>query len=136
MRGEATVTMEPAGSSPDGAITDHLDLPRMRRERHARLQAQMARQGVSAPLHSAGCAVQYAAGSDQPHLFTPHPQGAPSELADDHVHPPLYTASEEGAHAAIDIHFELAGARPDRVAVDDRSASKYMAAAADSTEPS
>ncbi len=126
------------------------DLPRMRRERHARLQAEMARRGVTALLLNGSGAVQYAAGptvvsgdagraahqrtsalvvagAPQPHLFTPHPQGAPPELADDCVHPPLYTESDDGAAAAVEVLCELLGARPDSMAVDDVSAPMYTA---------
>ncbi len=127
------------------------DLARMRRYRHARLQAAMARRGVTALYCAAGGAVQYAAGpevvtgdagratyrrtaalvvagDDHPHLFTPWPEGAPTELDGEHVHPPLATETSLGAQAALDAICEIVGAVPERLAADDLSAPLYLAA--------
>jgi Xaa-Pro aminopeptidase len=120
----------------------------MRSERHARLQAELDRRDVPAMLLTCSGAVQYAvgpsvvtgdggrathqrtsalvvAGDDRPHLFTPHPDGAPPELADDHVHPALYLESPGGAAAAWDAVCELAGGPPARLAADDLGAALH-----------
>src|SRR5579864_8713005 len=102
--------------------TDVLDLPRMRRERYARLAAEMDRRGAGAALLIIPGNVAYAAGARglmadgdranyqrtvvlavkgqaAPHLFTAYPEGAPPELPADHIHPALYPDLEEGVRA-------------------------------------
>ncbi|HSS10843.1 MAG TPA: Xaa-Pro peptidase family protein [Acidimicrobiales bacterium] len=100
------------------------DLARMRRERYARLQAQLAAQGLDAILLLGGSHVEYATGAPVltadagraalfrtvayvvrddpfPHLFAAYPEGVPEEVPADHVHPPLYP--ELGAGAIADL---------------------------------
>ena len=103
-------------------IPDAPDLGRMRRERHARLQSQMAAAGIDALLLLGTNAVSYATGAEvpgadsgraglmrpvalviageaDPHLFTPYPEGAPADLPAGRVHPVLFTELDEGAGA-------------------------------------
>ena len=91
------------------AFDTTLDLARMRRERHARLVASMAEDGIDALLLLGQGNVVYATGlrvpaCDQnlanhrravalvtadgavPHVWTWYPEGVPAELPDDHVH--------------------------------------------------
>lgn len=98
------------------------DRARMRAERHARLQRQLADQGLDGLLLLGTSAVAYAtgaaapgcdsgraallrtvavvvAGSEHPHLFTPYPEGAPLELPPDHVHPAVVPDVDDGAAA-------------------------------------
>src|SRR5262245_3955569 len=98
------------------------DRPRMRRERHAKLQDQLAAPGLGRLLLLGTSAVDYAsgatapgcdsgraallrpvavvaAGADHPHLFTPYPEGAPPELPADHVHPAVVPDLDDGADA-------------------------------------
>jgi Xaa-Pro aminopeptidase len=88
------------------------DLPRMRAERHAKLQQQLDGQGLDGLVVLGTNNVAYASGArapgtdsgraallrpvavlrrgdPAPHLFTPYPEGAPPELPDDHLHGPL-----------------------------------------------
>jgi len=39
-------------------------------------------------------------GDPAPHLFTPYPEGAPSELPADHLHPAIYTDLDDASDAA------------------------------------
>jgi len=131
-----------AGHTVGGAvIPDRPDLARMRADRHARLVAEMGRQGVDAVVLSGSGAVSYAvgaatpatdsgrsllghpvavvlAGDAHPHLFTPFPEGAPSGLPADHVHGGLCPDDEEGSATLARF---LAGAVPSgaQVAFDD-----------------
>lgn len=96
-----------------------LDLARLRRDRHAKLQAQLTRRGIDAlmlitsgnvlyasgahlPAADGGRAVHQrtaalvVAGDAQPHVFTPAPELAPPELAADHVHPMLWPETDTG----------------------------------------
>ena len=85
------------------AMVHELDLARMRRERVAKIQAQMEREGLDALYLLTSGNVLYAGGAwmlaadngraafertttlivrgdDHPHVFTPYPEGAPPEL--------------------------------------------------------
>ncbi|MGH9025700.1 MAG: aminopeptidase P family N-terminal domain-containing protein, partial [Acidimicrobiia bacterium] len=95
------------------------DLVRMRGDRMARLQGEMATQGVDALLLLGNSNVQYAtgafgptsdagrasqfrpvallrAGDDAAHVFTPYPEGLPAELPADHRHGPVYPELDAG----------------------------------------
>ncbi|HLN18421.1 MAG TPA: Xaa-Pro peptidase family protein [Acidimicrobiales bacterium] len=131
-------------SSPFG----ELDLARMRRQRGEKLRAEMAKQGVPALLLLGGGSVQYAvgaetlgvdsaraghrrtaalvvAGDDEPHLFTPYPEGAPPELSADHVHDALVLESDGGVGLLAGVLGELAGGEPERLALDDMSGAMH-----------
>jgi len=107
-------------------IPEVADRARMRRERHARLQAQLVAHDLDAVLLAGSANVAYAVGADAPasdparsmlarqvalvvrdaavpHLRTPYPEGAPVELDPDRVGPVAYP---EGAPVELD---------PDRV---------------------
>jgi Xaa-Pro aminopeptidase len=94
----------------------------MRAERHARLQARLAEQGLDGLVLLGTSAVAYATGADapgcdsgraalvravavvvagaaHPHLFTPFPEGAPAELPADHLHPAAVPDLDDGADA-------------------------------------
>jgi Xaa-Pro aminopeptidase len=98
------------------------DRARMRSERHAKLQHQLADQGLDGLLLLGTSAVAYAtgaaapacdsgraallrtvavvvAGAEHPHLFTPFPEGAPPELPPDHLHPAVVPDLDDGAAA-------------------------------------
>jgi Xaa-Pro dipeptidase len=100
------------------------DLARMRRDRYARLQEQLAAQGLDALLLLGGSNVEYATGAPVltadagraalfrtvayvvrddpfPHLFAAYPEGVPEEVPADHVHPPLYPELDAGAIADL-----------------------------------
>ena len=108
------------------AVPDTPDWARLRRDRHARLQAAMADTGTSALLLLNTNPVSYATGAEvpgadsgraglmrpvalvlagdpHPHLFTPYPEGAPADLPADHLHPPLFPDLGEGAEAAARV---------------------------------
>jgi len=128
--------------SINGAVLpDAPDLARMRTERHARLQAQMAAVGVDALLLLGTNPVGYTTGAEapgadsgraglmrpvalvvggdpQPHLFTPYPEGAPADLAGDHLHPAIYPELPDGAASAAAALSELVPAGG-RLAVDE-----------------
>jgi Xaa-Pro aminopeptidase len=127
-----------------------LDLVRMRRERHARLQTEMQRRGVGAALLLTSGNVFYAtgahvvpsdnartyhqrtialvvAGDEHPHLFTPYTEGAPPELPADHVHPPLYPELDEGVKdMARRLDELLGGTLAGKLGVDDYTAPMYL----------
>ena len=129
--------------------TDILHLPRMRRERYAKLLAEMDRRGVGAALLIIPGNVAYAGGArgamadgdragyertvvlavkgqSAPHLFTSYPEGAPPELPADHIHPPLYPDLEDGVRAMANSVRDLAGSRlSDGLAIDERTAAMY-----------
>jgi Xaa-Pro aminopeptidase len=113
----------------------------MRAERHAKLQDQLAAQGVDALLLLGTSAVSYATGADapacdssraallrmvavvvagaeHPWLFTPWPEGAPPELPADHLGPAAVPDTDDGAAALVAA---LAGLLPGgaRVACDE-----------------
>ncbi|HZR80508.1 MAG TPA: M24 family metallopeptidase [Candidatus Binatia bacterium] len=123
------------------------DLARMRRERRARLQAEMAHAGLDALLllgranavYAAGVAVDGADASfghhfpaiavvpaaSLPHLFTATPHGAapatppPPDLPPDHVHRAIAPESEGAARALVDrIREVLGGTTVARLGVD------------------
>jgi Xaa-Pro aminopeptidase len=65
-------------------------------------------------------------GQSAPHLFTSYPEGAPPELPDDHLHPPLYPDLEDGVRAMANSVRDLAGSRlSDGLAIDERTAAMY-----------
>lgn len=123
------------------AVPQHADLARVRRDRHARLQAELEAQGIDALLLLGTGNVAYASGANAPaadssrssyqrpvtlvvrgapapYLFTPYPEGAPPELPDGHLREPLWTDLEEGTTlvaAALDELVPAAG----RLAVDE-----------------
>jgi Xaa-Pro dipeptidase len=101
-------------------VPERADGRRMRAERHARLQAHLAAQGLDGLLLLGSGNVAYATGAaapgadsarasllrpvavvvtgdPAPHLFTPYPEGAPPELAPERVHGPLWPDLDEGA---------------------------------------
>jgi len=124
------------------AIPSDPDLARMQRDRSARLQVEMAEQGVDTLVALGNSNVSYAtgarwplsdpgranverpvavviAGDPRPHLFTPYREEALElDLPEDHLHGPLYLEFDEGAEAFAHV---LAGLTPDlgRVAVDE-----------------
>jgi Xaa-Pro dipeptidase len=128
---------------------DTLNLPRMRRERYAKLLAEMDRRGVGAALLILPGNVAYASGARAamadgdrasyertvaiavkgqaaPHLFTSYPEGAPSELPADHLHPPLYPDLEEGVSAMAKALRDVAAARlSEGLAIDEYTAAMY-----------
>jgi Xaa-Pro aminopeptidase len=90
--------------------TGELDLVRMRRDRHAKLVAELDHSGAAGALLLGQTNIAYALGAvaqaadharaahqrmvavvpsdgSAPHLFTAFPEGAPPELPPDHVHP-------------------------------------------------
>jgi len=98
------------------------DRARMRSERHAKLQLQLAAQGLDGLLLLGTSAVTYAtgaespgcdsgraallrtvavvvAGAEHPHLFTPYPEGAAPELPSDRLHPAVVPDLDDGAAA-------------------------------------
>jgi Xaa-Pro dipeptidase len=131
--------------------TELPNLPRMRRERYAKLLAEMDRRGVGAAMLIVPGNVAYAGGArgvmadgdragyernvviavkgqSAPHLFTAYPEGAPPELPADHVHPPLYPDLEEGVRAMANSVREVAGSKlSDGLAIDEYTAAMYTA---------
>jgi len=128
---------------------DHLDLPtqpdlpRLRRERGARLRALMADKGIDALILLSNANVSYATGATwplsdagrgnverpvavvlandlMPHLFTPFLADAASELRldDDHLHGPTYLDVDEGVAAFAAALRDLIPGRA-TVAIDD-----------------
>jgi Xaa-Pro aminopeptidase len=104
----------------------------MRRERHDKLQAQLAAQGLDGLVLLGTSAVSYATGADapgcdsgraallrsvavvvagaeHPHLFTPYPEGAPPELPADHLHGAVVPDLDDGAAALTARLHELFG---------------------------
>lgn len=98
------------------------DRARMRTERHAKVQHQLADQGLDGLVLLGTSAVAYATGADipacdsgraallrtvavvvagaeHPHLFTPYPEGAPPDLPADHLHPAVVPDVDDGAAA-------------------------------------
>ena len=130
---------------------DVLNLPRMRRERYAKLLAEMDRRGVGAALLIVPGNVAYAGGArgvmadgdragfertvalavkgqSAPHLFTAYPEGAPPELPPDHLHPPLYPDLEQGVRAMANVVRDIAGSRlSEGLAIDEYTAAMYTA---------
>jgi Xaa-Pro aminopeptidase len=122
------------------------DLLRLRTERHAKLTAQMEREGVDALLLLGTSPVQYAVGpatpaadashhhlirtaalvtadANPPHLFTPDPVAAPPELAEDHVHRAVHPDTEAGvADLVARVLDVLGGEAPGRLGIDELTA--------------
>jgi Xaa-Pro aminopeptidase len=124
-------------------IPEKPDLPRMRAERHARLQQELARQELDGLVLMGSTAVSYAAGlaapaedssrasifravvvvvkgDRAPYVYTLARDGLPPELPPDHAHGPLFPDLEDGADDLVRVlsdHFS-AGAR---LAVDDET---------------
>jgi Xaa-Pro aminopeptidase len=119
-----------------------LDLSRMRRERMAKLQRAMERDGLDALLLLTSGSVLYATGAwmpaadngrathrrvaalvlrgePSPHLFTPYAEGAPAELPPGNLHPPLWPETDAGVLDLARRVAERLGARAQRIAVDD-----------------
>ncbi|MDA8184623.1 MAG: M24 family metallopeptidase [Acidimicrobiales bacterium] len=133
-----------------GTEDEGLDLSRMRRERRVRLRSEMEQRGVGALVLLGTSAVQYAvgashvladgshavserviavmvAGDELPHLYTPYPDGCPTELVGSHCHPPLHPGSPEGAVALFTAVAEVAGGRVEgALAVDEMTAPMYV----------
>jgi len=112
------------------SIPEVPDLARMHSERSARIQEQLHAQGLAGLVLLGTSAVSYATGAAQPgadsaraglfrpvavvvtgepmpHLFTPYPEGVPTDLAADHVHPPAFPDLDEGAAALAAAIAEL-----------------------------
>ena len=131
-------------------MAHELDLARMRRERFAKLQAEMERAGVDALYLLTSGSVLYASGAwmlaadngratferstvlvirgdDAPHVFTPYPEGAPPELPADHLHAPLWHDTDAGvddcARTIVDL---LGGSDAQRLALDDYTAPMWF----------
>ncbi|HEY7071404.1 MAG TPA: aminopeptidase P family N-terminal domain-containing protein, partial [Acidimicrobiales bacterium] len=106
------------------SVPPEADRARMRAERHAKLQDQLAAHGLDGLLLLGTSAVSYAtgaggpacdsaraallrmvavvvAGAEQPWLFTPWPEGAPSDLPADHVGPAAVPDADDGAEALV-----------------------------------
>ena len=132
---------------PPLSETSDVDLARMRRERVAKLQAEMERLEVDALVLSGSGNVAYSTGATQmtvdvsraiqeptmtvllrhgqPHLFTAYPEGAPRDLPDDRVHPPLLTEFVDGVRGLADALRGLLGEGAPRVAFDEFSATTF-----------
>src|SRR6185437_9024231 len=114
--------------------TEGLELSRMRRERYARLTAEMERRGAAVALLIIPSNVAWACGARgamadgdranyersvliavkgeaAPHLFTAYPEGAPPEMPAGHIHPPLYPDLEDGVRALANNLREIAGTK-------------------------
>lgn len=146
---EPTASTAPVGSSGSTTVGGRrvparADPARMRGERHAKLQEQLAAHGIEGLLLLGSSAVAYATGAEapaadsaramflrpvavvvggaeHPHLFTPYPEGAPPELPADHVHPAVVPDLDDGVAplaAAVRELCTTAG-RPTRLAVDE-----------------
>ena len=113
-----------------------LDLARMRRDRIEKLRAAMEAAGIDALVCCGQNNVSYATGarvpiadhvragwwraisvfertSEWPHLYTEFPEGAASELPDDHIHPAVEVEAADGARELVTM---LPGGR---LAIDD-----------------
>jgi Xaa-Pro dipeptidase len=123
------------------------DLVRMRRDRHAKLHAEMERHGVDVLVLAGTGNVHYATGArwraselsqavqeptvavltrdGSPHLFTAYPEGAPSELPADRIHEPLLLEYGEGVEQLAGIIRDLVGAGELSVAIDEMSAAAH-----------
>ena len=123
------------------------DLPRMRRDRHATLQALLKDSGNQALLlltsgnvmYAGGCwlpaadtsrgylarsAALVVDGEPFPHLFLPDPEQAPAEFPDDYLHPPLWLEDADGvADAGQRLRDLLVDSRP--MAYDDATFAMY-----------
>ena len=134
--------MTPVSAISGVPIPSQPDLARMRGERYARLQAQLEAQGLDGLVLLGTSPVTYATGAltpgadssrasllrpvavvvkgqAAPHLFTPYPEGAPSDLSPDHLHGPLFPDLADGGPVAAAAVKALlpAGAR---IAIDEQ----------------
>ncbi len=123
------------------ALPERPDVPRMHRERHARLQEQLVAPGLDGLVLLGTSAVSFATGAaapagdsgrasllrtvavvvrgaEAPYLFTPHPEGAPPELPADHVRGPVHPDLDDGALALAGALHELFG-QGARLGVDE-----------------
>ncbi len=123
-------------------VPPQADPEAMRRARHAKLQAQLAAQGIDGLLLLGTSPVVYAtgagspacdsaraalvrsaalvvAGEPHPHLCTPYPEAAPPELPADHLHPAVVPDVDEGAAALAALVADAFGGRPTRLACDE-----------------
>jgi Xaa-Pro aminopeptidase len=124
------------------AVPAEADRGRMRRERHDRLQRELAAQGLDGLLLLGTSAVDYAAGARapgcdsgraallrsvavvvagaaHPHLFTPYPEGAPPDLPADHLHRAAIPDLDEGAAALAGAVRDLLGGGAVRLGGDE-----------------
>ena len=131
-------------------MAQELDLGRMRRERVAKLQTRMERDGIDALYLISSGSVLYATGAwmlaadngraaherttallvrgdESPHVFTPYPEGAPPELPRDHLHAPQWHDTDAGvdelARTVVDL---LGGVDARRIALDDYTAPMWF----------
>lgn len=130
---------------------ERLDPARMRRDRLARLQREMAANGIDGLVLLGLSNVQYAVGprvvaGDQshafasrvtgivpadgpPHLCTPWPDGAPPELPADHVHPAFDVDTDAGAAALLDLARGILGSTPSNtIAFDEHTTATWCRA--------
>jgi Xaa-Pro aminopeptidase len=124
-------------------IPDRPDLARMRAERFARLQDELARQGLEGLVLLSSSAVAYASGVSVPgedsgrsglfrtvvvvvsgervpHLYTSSHDGLPVDLPPDYVHGPLFPDLDDGSADLVKVlldHFPSGS----RLAVDDQT---------------
>lgn len=127
---------------------EDIDLTRMRRERHARLQVEMERADVDVVLAIGLANVHYLTGATvrtadsarchyertiaiafrgKPftHVFGPYPEGFPAELPPVYAHPPIYVEFSEGVESlAAFLKRELAGIGA-RIGVDEYTAAMF-----------
>jgi Xaa-Pro aminopeptidase len=133
--------------------TEGLELSRMRRERYARLTAEMERRGAAVALLIIPSNVAWACGARgamadgdranyersvliavkgeaAPHLFTAYPEGAPPEMPAGHIHPPLYPDLEDGVRALANNLREIAGTKLNEgLAIDEYTAAMHASLA-------
>lgn len=126
------------------------DLPRMVRERRARLVAAMARRGVEALLLLGRAGVQYATGATwpasdaghahqqptlalvtadgaPPHLFAPHEDLAVADLPAQHVHRGLHPECATGVRELATRLREVMGGRlPGRIGIDEPTIAMHL----------
>lgn len=130
----------------DGA----LDLARMRRERFGKLQTLMTAQGVDAlfllntanTYYASGAgrlgadggrakmepvAVLVVQGDSAPHVFTPYPEGAPTDLPADHLHGTLYVEFDQGVKELGERISQRVGQKKFRLGIDNYSAAMFEA---------
>jgi Xaa-Pro dipeptidase len=119
------------------------DLALMRRQRFQKLQDQLEAQGVDGLVLLGSSSVAYATGANEPaqggdhaalfrpvavvvkgdsapHLYTVHADGAPADLPEDHLHPPLFPDIDDGMEqfaGALAEHFSPGA----HVGIDDQS---------------
>lgn len=135
---------------PSPLAGEQLDPARMRRERLARLQHEMASAGIDGVVLLGLSNVQYAVGpgvvtgdqshafaprtaaivpaSGLPHLCTPWPEGAPPELPRDHVHPAVHVDTDAGAGALFALANDILGGAG-TVGFDEHTTATYFGAA-------